>query len=214
MSRGACSRATVSGSRAAIYLSMGPSGAGKDTLLMGARQKLEDEHESAPDAPRVAFLRRLVTREPHQCTDLEISVSEREFQESADADMYALSWWAHGTSYAIARDELERGLADRKRLVLNVSRTVVDRVIKEYSVGRGVDVFCLHITCSDPTLISRLMARGREPLEQIHARLERARRLVPSGPHVLTIYNESSVDDGVRRVLHALRYGESLSEDP
>ena len=55
--------------RPAIYLVGGPSGAGKDTLLLGARKLL-----AARGAP-VVFITRQVTREAAACTEIEQAVS-------------------------------------------------------------------------------------------------------------------------------------------
>ena len=76
---------------AAIYMTMGPSGAGKDTLLLGARARLaaeaaaaahpggvnrEEEEEERPPALRrrqsVVFVKRHITRDASLCTDLEV----------------------------------------------------------------------------------------------------------------------------------------------
>lgn len=55
--------------RPKIFLVGGPSGAGKDALLAGARERADD----------VAFVIRDVTRAADQCSDLERSVSPDEF---------------------------------------------------------------------------------------------------------------------------------------
>ena len=59
----------------ALYLAMGPSGAGKDTLLLGARAALA----AAGDAS-VQFITRHLTRAASDCTDIEHSVTHEEFE--------------------------------------------------------------------------------------------------------------------------------------
>jgi ribose 1,5-bisphosphokinase PhnN len=54
-----------------------------------------------------------------------------------------------------------RGLG--KRCVLNVSRTVVDGVLREYS--DHAEVYFLNITASAPELTRRLLGRGRNPVK-------------------------------------------------
>lgn len=67
-----------------------------DTLLLGAREKLAlPEGESYP---KVEFLKRVITRDPARCTDLEIPVSLDDFNEAEKRGDFALSWRAHGTS--------------------------------------------------------------------------------------------------------------------
>ena len=66
----------------AIYLSLGPSGAGKDTLLLAGRALLEGNSD-------VAFIQRHLTRNAASVTDLEISVTSDAFSHEA-ADRAAL----------------------------------------------------------------------------------------------------------------------------
>ena len=91
------------GPRPAIYMTGGPSGAGKDTLLLGAREALTTK----PGGAAVEFLKREITRDPSKTTDLEIPVSVAEFEAHAAAGQYALDWAAHSTQYAIPEHELE-----------------------------------------------------------------------------------------------------------
>ena len=96
--------------RPKIFLVGGPSGAGKDALLAGAREKAVD----------VAFVIRDVTRAADQCSALERSVSSDEF---ATGD-YALRWSAHGTTdYGIPSKALEEVLAAGRRPRLPRRRT-------------------------------------------------------------------------------------------
>ncbi len=188
---------------AAIYLAMGPSGAGKDTLLLRARQSLAFTQDTT-----VAFVARDITRSAESVTDIERSVTAEEFDAASAAGSYALEWAAHGTRYAIPAEALERGIELGQRLVLNVSRTVVDSVLHTYGpAGRGLEVYCLNITASVEALRARLLARGREPPEEVDSRIARAKALEPSGEHVLNIVNEGTIAEGVGGVLRALRFG-------
>merc|ERR1712194_453531 len=110
-------------SRGAIYLAMGPSGAGKDTLLLGAREAL-----SGNDS--VKFVKRHITRPADKVTDVEVPVTVEYFDRQQELKNYVFSWEAHGTKYGIPRSDLEDGLRLGQRLVLNVSRTIVDEVLE------------------------------------------------------------------------------------
>ena len=180
----------------AIYLAMGPSGAGKDTLLLGARAALSND-------PRVHFISRRLTRSADRTTDIEISVTPEEFARAEAASEHAFSWDAHRTRYAIAHAALDTALAANGRCLLNVSRTIIDDV-RAYAAARGVEVYCLYITCSDAALRERLLARGRESASAIDERLARSRAIRPYGAHVLTIPNEGSVEEGVNLVVRTL----------
>ena len=186
------------GPRPAIYMTGGPSGAGKDTLLLGAREALTTK----PGGAAVEFLKREITRDPSKTTDLEIPVSVAEFEAHAAAGQYALDWAAHSTQYAIPEHELECALADGKRCVLNVSRTVVKQVLDTYSAR--ADVYFLNITASAAVLQSRLEARGRESKKEIAKRVARAKQDEPVGEHVIQILNERTVPEGIDAVIAAL----------
>ena len=60
----------------AIYMSMGPSGAGKDTLLLGARNVLVAAGDMSID-----FVPRHVTRAAEKCTEIEVPVTYEVFAE-------------------------------------------------------------------------------------------------------------------------------------
>ena len=83
------------------------SGAGKDTLLLGAREELTE-------ADGVEFLRRHITRDASKVTELEVAVSPEDFAARKSAGDYALTWHAHGTDYGILAADLERGLGAKK----------------------------------------------------------------------------------------------------
>ena len=74
---------------------------------------------------------------------------------------YALKWQAHGTLYGITNADVERGLTAGKRLVLNVSRSMIAAVLETYAQARGIEVYCLNITASEAVLRARLVGRGR-----------------------------------------------------
>ena len=179
----------------AIYLSLGPSGAGKDTLLMAA-QKLLASHKN------VVFVKRHITRDPSKITDLEIAVTSTEFDEFHKAGEYALNWQAHDTKYAIRHAELNAELAAGKRCVLNVSRTQIPIVLERYS--ERCEVYVLNITATPETLRARLQDRGRESAESVEQRLARALQDVPTGEFVITVLNEGTIEAGAERVARAL----------
>ena len=180
----------------AIYLSLGPSGAGKDTLLLAGRALLEE-------SSAVVFLPRHLTRDAASITDLEVSVTPDEFAAGITAEAYALHWEAHGTQYGVPSADLTAALREGRRCVLNVSRTQVPVVLEKF--GDRFEVYVLHITASLATLRTRLLARGRESPADVEKRLARAVQDVPRGSHVITVLNEATVEEGATRVARALQ---------
>jgi phosphomannomutase len=152
-----------------IFLSLGPSGAGKDTLLMGAAEELRADGG-------VQFVRRVITREPAKCTALEIPVSTKEFERMKAAGELACFWGAHATQYGIPQTALA-ALAAGQRQVWNVSRTKIAEI--EANFAAVADVGILNITASVATLVARLTSRARESAADIEARIKRSAALDP-----------------------------------
>ena len=102
----------------ALALIVGPSGAGKDTLIAAARNALGAD-------PRFAFARRVVTRAtPDQSEDHAVMTPATFASARADG-RFLLSWEAHGLGYGIpisTADALRRSQV----VVANGSRTVID----------------------------------------------------------------------------------------
>lgn len=188
-------------SRPAIYLVGGPSGAGKDTLLLGARDACAEQGEP------VTFIVRQVTRPAELCTELETSVTKADFETAAAAGEHALSWSAHeSVQYAIPRAALEAALTATppQRIVLNVSRSILDEVLRDYSAR--ADVYVLLMSASADALRARLRARGREDEAAIEKRVAKATayKAPHSGHKVVTVLNDDTVEAGVAKVREAL----------
>ncbi|HCA65435.1 MAG TPA: phosphonate metabolism protein/1,5-bisphosphokinase (PRPP-forming) PhnN, partial [Pseudomonas sp.] len=84
-----------------IYL-IGPSGAGKDSLLDAARESL------AGRGVRIA--RRVITRSAEAVGEAAHSVSPQEFERLEAQGAFALSWRANGLAYGIPA-EIDEWLA-------------------------------------------------------------------------------------------------------
>lgn len=168
---------------------VGPSGAGKDTLMGLARARLDGD-------PRFRFVQRAITRpaeaggEAHRALDAAAFAAERE------AGAFALHWVAHGLAYGIPRD-IEADLAARRVVVANLSRAVLAGAAARYRLR------VLNITAPVAVLAARLAARGREAAADIAARLAREAPL-PHGLDIATVMNDATPEDGAAQVLAAL----------
>jgi phosphonate metabolism protein PhnN/1,5-bisphosphokinase (PRPP-forming) len=165
-----------------LILVVGPSGAGKDTLLEAARQALVADL-------RFHFVRRVITRPEHAGGEPHEAVTVAEF---ATRD-FALQWQAHGLRYGIPTDAVER----TEIAVANVSRTIIAEAASRFPVR------VIEITAPPDTLAARLASRQRESTADVAARLARS---VVLPPHVTveTVMNDGSLEDGVARFLAAL----------
>ncbi|HXT79499.1 MAG TPA: phosphonate metabolism protein/1,5-bisphosphokinase (PRPP-forming) PhnN [Acetobacteraceae bacterium] len=168
-----------------LVLVVGPSGAGKDTLLEGARKALADD-------PRVCFARRVITRPGDAGGEAHEAVTEAEF---ASRD-FLLRWTAHGLQYGIPAalaEKIARGIT----VIANVSRGVITEAAARFPVQ------VIEVTAPPDILAVRLAARGREVSADIAARLER-RVALPAGILIETIVNDRLPEQGVARFLEVL----------
>ncbi len=173
----------------AMILVVGPSGAGKDTLL-----RLAKAHFVASDA--VVFPRRLITRGPdthedHDCIDRDLLA-----QKVAAGDV-ALAWAAHGLDYAVPAD-VDRAVADGKVVVVNVSRKIIPAALAKYA-----RVVVVVVTAPADVLAERLQRRGRETSEDVAARLDRAdSQYLPPAPELTVIQNVGDPHLAAQRLIN------------
>lgn len=172
---------------------VGPSGAGKDTLLGAARMVLSDDS-------RFVFARRAITRpaetSQHAGAEEHLPMSEAEFIAARDRGAFALHWQAHGLRYGIPR-AIEADLSAGRVVIANLSRAVLTEANSRYRLR------VIEVTAPPAILAARLARRGRETAEEIAERLSR-RAPLPAGLEVVQVVNDSTAEDGAARLLRAL----------
>jgi len=172
-----------------LVLVVGPSGAGKDTLMAGARAALADD-------ARFRFVRRVITRPAEAGGEDHTPIDAEGFARALAAGEFALSWEAHGLRYGIPAD-IAADLAAGRVVVANVSRTVIA------AAAERMPVTVLEITAPPDVLAARLAGRGRETAADIAARLKREVTL-PAGVTVRRVMNDGRVEDGIAAVRDTL----------
>jgi ribose 1,5-bisphosphokinase len=160
-----------------FILVVGPSGAGKDTLIDLAKAAFADN-------PRVVFPRRLVTRAVSAFEDHD-TLDEAAFEAGVAAGNFALSWRAHGLGYAIPGETVALARSGVV-VVVNISRKLVEEARSSLP---GVSV--VEITASRETLARRLAARSRDEDGDLEQRLARSAGIAPVRAD-LAIYNETT----------------------
>ena len=172
-----------------LILIVGPSGAGKDTLLNGARDALADDG-------RFRFVRRVITRPGDMGQEAHESVTEQAFELRKQAGDFALTWRAHGLHYGIPAD-ISMDLARGRVVIVNVSRAVVAEAAARFPVS------VIEISAPADVLALRLAARGREDAVDVARRLARSIELrLPVERQ--TVVNGDTVEAGVRELLGAI----------
>jgi phosphonate metabolism protein PhnN/1,5-bisphosphokinase (PRPP-forming) len=169
---------------------VGASGAGKDTLMEGARAVLAGE-------ARIRFARRVITRDAEAGGEDHLAVTEAEFARLAAEGGFALSWQAHELSYGIPA-AIEAEVAAGCVVVANLSR----RVLQE--AARRFPLLVLEITAPVELRAARLAARARESMEDVARRLLRDAPL-PAGLRVQRVVNDGARERGIAEVVECLR---------
>lgn len=170
-----------------LVLVVGPSGAGKDTLI-GLAQA------SRAGDDRVVFPQRVVTREASSFEKNE-AVSQIMFGQMLAHGDFAFQWEAHGLRYGVPRSIVDSIRAGRV-VVVNASRTIIDSARRSYANVRVVAV-----TAPPDVLAQRLAARGRSSDGSIDDRL---RRTVSSAEPDVTINNIGSAEEHAVELLKVI----------
>lgn len=161
-----------------LVLVVGPSGAGKDTLLAYARAKLAGHAD-------IRFARRRITR-PTDATEDHVSVDAAAFAEALAQGRFPLHWQANGLSYALG-EEVAQDISAGRIVVANGSRAAVAE-----ARARFARVKLVHVTAPTEMLAARIAARGRESAGDVLARLKREPPL--DAPPDLTVLNVGAVE--------------------
>lgn len=170
---------------------VGPSGAGKDTLIDSARAQFVGR-------PDILFVRRCITRNAGAGGEMHDALSREEFDHRRAAGGFLLSWEAHGHGYGIPiahRADLEAG----RTVVFNGSRRMVAEAEAIWPA-----VFVLEVMASPRTLAARLVGRGRETEEEIAQRLAREAPLLTRRATLVRIDNDGPLEAAVQAFCAAL----------
>jgi ribose 1,5-bisphosphokinase len=170
---------------------VGPSGAGKDTLMALAAAHFA----GCADAH---FVRRVITRGADAGGEDHLSVSESDFDVMRQAAGFAVWWNAHGLKYGIPSSvfgELAKGCL----VICNGSRSVLDRFEAVFPRLTIINIFA-----RPEVLAGRLQARGRESRDDILKRLSRETPVIEGRYDVIDIDNSGALADASRAMIEAL----------
>ncbi|PVB60979.1 phosphonate metabolism protein/1,5-bisphosphokinase (PRPP-forming) PhnN [Labrenzia sp. 011] len=179
---------TLSGT---LFLVVGPSGVGKDTLLDGAKEALRDSWF-------FRFCQRYITRDPDKGGEDYLAVGAETFQKLVEEKSFFHHWDAHGLRYGIPADirsDLEAG----RHVVVNVSRLELPSLARLWS-----KCVILSIEASPEVIAERLLDRGRETRAEIESRIARSAAIPDGETPVIRIRNDHSQADGIAALTQAI----------
>ncbi len=155
---------------------VGPSGAGKDTLIAYARERFANEAS-------VEFVRRVITRPADAQSEDHDTLAEAAFDEALADGAFAIAWEAHGLKYGLPA-AVDRMVEQGHVAVANVSRGAIPALRARYA-----NVAVVEITAAPEILAARLAGRGRESRGDVLTRLARTVPAESRGPGVTVIDN-------------------------
>lgn len=142
-----------------FVLVVGPSGAGKDTLIAGTKA-------GCSETPTIVFPRRVVTRPATEAEDHD-SLKDTAFDCAVKNGAFAFWWQAHGLKYGIPRtadDDVRAG----RTVICNVSRRIAADVRARYA-----RVDAVLVTAPAEILTARLSGRSRDTDGSLVERIKR-----------------------------------------
>lgn len=154
-----------------IILIVGASGVGKDTLLKACIKHLNE----------VNIVKRYITRMPDE-NEKNHYLTKEEFTQKCEQNTFVSFWHAHGNSYGIAREDIQKGLN-----IISISRGSIKDFESAYE-----NVLTLHITVPRKILKNRLITRARESEEDIEKRLQRSYEKIQAR-HLIDFDNSESL---------------------
>jgi len=173
-----------------LVLVVGPSGAGKDSVIAGAKSLCANEQT-------IIFPRRIVTR-PATAGEDHLSVSNSGFDDALRCDAFALWWQAHDLKYALPIS-IDADIRCGRTVVCNASRGIVDGARARYR-----HVVCALITASPDLLIARLEGRSRNSDGSFKHRIERNAMFADFSADVV-IDNSGALEEAVNALTFLLR---------
>lgn len=190
----ACSSSVSAVSRpvGTLVLIVGPSGAGKDSIIAGAASRLRDD-------PFFVFARRSITRPLAAGGEAHVALSSAAFAAERARGAFLLQWQAHGLDYGIPATVAADRAAGRI-VVANVSRSMIGA-----ARARLAPVHVVQILASREVLAARLALRGRESAADIGRRLERAAADLEPAADMTTMMNDATLECAVAQFVALLR---------
>jgi len=172
-----------------LIVVVGPSGAGKDSIIKGAADYFQDN-------PRIDFVRRMITRECDPKSEIHDSVTEAQFIARQKRGEFSVWWQANGLYYGLPIELFER-IDQGQLLIANGSRAAIADMRSKFK-----QLTVVHITVTAGVLADRLACRHRETADQIEQRLLRNKTMKPiEGDDVVTIDNSAARDTAINEFI-------------
>ena len=175
-----------------LFYVIGPSGAGKDSLMTYARQQIDGWLP-------VLFAHRYITRPMDAGGENHVELSVTEFLKRRELGLFALDWQSHQNHYGIG-SEIREWLRTGANVVVNGSREYLPTATERFP-----NMNVVLITVSPEVLRQRLTDRGRETSAEIEQRIDRSRQLAPiAHPNLIRLSNDAPLAESGAQFIQLL----------
>lgn len=185
-----------------LYYVIGPSGAGKDSIISALREQFVKD---------LVVAHRYITRAADAGGENHVELSDDEFFIRYSRNMFAMSWQAHGMSYGIGQ-EVHQWMDAGLSVVVNGSRAYLDAA-RDLFGERLVPVV---VSVKPEVLKARLRDRGRESEAEIALRLQRAADYCLDSEstlnNTLCIDNSGTLEQSIEQFARLKEQAERLAE--
>ena len=158
---------------------VGPSGVGKDTVMEAMQASRSDR----------SLVKRHITRPPDSLGEDHYALSNEEFGKALDQHKFVLAWTAHGLSYGISSEVIQK-LNNGHDMLINLSRSVLEKADRVFD-----RLIVINLSASPEILLDRLEKRGREPAQDIKARLQRSIAPFPKSLKIYDVSNDHHISE-------------------
>ena len=173
-----------------FFFVVGPSGAGKDSLIDAAHAVLPSD--------KFVFAQRTITRPHGSPGEDHEACTEAEFQTRLSQNGFLITWQAHGLHYGLSATLLEQ-MKQGRHVIANGSRAMVATLREKIP-----SLVVLEVSAPKNVLEKRLAARGREAPEDVARRMLRKVVDYPEGQRVIRVMNDGTLEDGIERFINAI----------
>lgn len=150
---------------AKLFLIVGNSGSGKDSLIRYVQKNFPPELKSVKVPIRV------ITRPPSPETEDFESVTVEQFQKLKNEGDFVLDWFIYDLYYGV-RKEIEDWMKEGHPVLINVSRNIIN-----FAKSRYPDLKLIFVRVPFEVTSKRIKDRGRENEESMKERMERAKNM-------------------------------------
>ncbi|MFX1324127.1 MAG: phosphonate metabolism protein/1,5-bisphosphokinase (PRPP-forming) PhnN [Promethearchaeota archaeon] len=175
-----------------LFLVVGNSGSGKDSIISGVVKNYPSELKQLY-APK-----RYITRSPSKFED-NLSITTEQFKEMEKKGKFALKWHIYELDYGISL-EIEEWLKKGHPVIINVSRTVLDEAREKYD-----NIKVIFIEVPFEITYQRIKDRKRETQDLLNKRIERARNNQKLPEADFIVDNSGELNDAIARCLKYIK---------